>query len=271
MYALCAFRSNPVAASIDTPLHGFLPFPHVDHLHPDWGIALAASANGKTQNGRIQSRIQPHSRLASWQRPGFELGLMMRRAIQENPAATASSLVVTASSPGGRPSASATSTPSPSLTRSASSSPSTPSPKGPPASAARPSATRRPPQPRRSNRALSSRPRQHTEPGPHRQVFVHGAENPWISSFTDAPDVLQFVNPSMAKSFPSSEPVAPTISFEPRFVRSLSPGKKAPICSRSGSRSTARFRISRSIPRLLPLLRHARFARHSATPAPPSS
>jgi rhamnose utilization protein RhaD (predicted bifunctional aldolase and dehydrogenase) len=38
---------NPVAASIDTPLHGFLPFRHVDHLHPDWGIALAASANGK--------------------------------------------------------------------------------------------------------------------------------------------------------------------------------------------------------------------------------
>jgi rhamnose utilization protein RhaD (predicted bifunctional aldolase and dehydrogenase) len=37
MYPLCAFRNNPVAASIDTPLHGFLPFPHVDHLHPDWG------------------------------------------------------------------------------------------------------------------------------------------------------------------------------------------------------------------------------------------
>ena len=49
MYPLCAFRNNPVAASIDTPLHGFLPFPHVDHLHPDWGIALAASANGKAR------------------------------------------------------------------------------------------------------------------------------------------------------------------------------------------------------------------------------
>src|SRR5271155_6254252 len=46
MYPLCTFGNNPVAASIDTPLHGFLPFPHVDHLHPDWGIALAASANG---------------------------------------------------------------------------------------------------------------------------------------------------------------------------------------------------------------------------------
>ena len=49
MYPLCTFRNNPVAASIDTPLHGFLPFAHVDHLHPDWGIGLAASANGKAK------------------------------------------------------------------------------------------------------------------------------------------------------------------------------------------------------------------------------
>jgi len=47
LYPLCTFGNNPVAASIDTPLHAFLPSPHVDHLHPDWGIALAASANGK--------------------------------------------------------------------------------------------------------------------------------------------------------------------------------------------------------------------------------
>ena len=45
-YPLSAFGENKVAASIDTPLHAFLPFEHVDHLHPDWGIALAASANG---------------------------------------------------------------------------------------------------------------------------------------------------------------------------------------------------------------------------------
>src|SRR5262245_14569824 len=42
-YPLCAFGENRVAASIDTPLHAFLPFDHVDHLHPDWAIALAAS------------------------------------------------------------------------------------------------------------------------------------------------------------------------------------------------------------------------------------
>src|SRR6201996_39578 len=45
-YPICAFGNNGVAASIDTPLHGFLPFEHIDHLHPDWGIALAAAANG---------------------------------------------------------------------------------------------------------------------------------------------------------------------------------------------------------------------------------
>src|SRR5207247_1343961 len=45
-YPLSAFGENRVAASIDTPLHAFLPFPHCDHLHPDWAIALAASANG---------------------------------------------------------------------------------------------------------------------------------------------------------------------------------------------------------------------------------
>ena len=46
LYPLCAFGDNRVAASIDTTLHAFLPFDHVDHLHPDWAIALAASANG---------------------------------------------------------------------------------------------------------------------------------------------------------------------------------------------------------------------------------
>jgi rhamnose utilization protein RhaD (predicted bifunctional aldolase and dehydrogenase) len=47
LYPLCVFGTNAVAASIDTPLHAFLPFKHIDHLHPDWGIALAAAANGR--------------------------------------------------------------------------------------------------------------------------------------------------------------------------------------------------------------------------------
>ena len=85
MYPLCTFRNNPVAASIDTPLHGFLPFPHVDHLHPDWGIALAASANGKSKMEEFNSEFGHSLVWIPWQRPGFELGLMMRKAVEENP------------------------------------------------------------------------------------------------------------------------------------------------------------------------------------------
>jgi rhamnose utilization protein RhaD (predicted bifunctional aldolase and dehydrogenase)/NAD(P)-dependent dehydrogenase (short-subunit alcohol dehydrogenase family) len=85
MYALCAFRNNPVAASIDTPLHGFLPFRHVDHLHPDWGIALAASANGKEKMEQFNREFGHHLIWVPWQRPGFELALMMKRAVEKNP------------------------------------------------------------------------------------------------------------------------------------------------------------------------------------------
>jgi rhamnose utilization protein RhaD (predicted bifunctional aldolase and dehydrogenase)/NAD(P)-dependent dehydrogenase (short-subunit alcohol dehydrogenase family) len=85
MYAVCAFRNNPVAASIDTPLHGFLPFPHVDHLHPDWGIALAASANGKEKMEEFNREFCLKLIWIPWQRPGFELALMMQRAVEGNP------------------------------------------------------------------------------------------------------------------------------------------------------------------------------------------
>jgi rhamnose utilization protein RhaD (predicted bifunctional aldolase and dehydrogenase) len=76
---------QPVAASIDTPLHGFLPFPHVDHLHPDWGIALAASANGLAKMEEFNREFNHSLVWIPWQRPGFELGLMMRRAVANNP------------------------------------------------------------------------------------------------------------------------------------------------------------------------------------------
>jgi rhamnose utilization protein RhaD (predicted bifunctional aldolase and dehydrogenase)/NAD(P)-dependent dehydrogenase (short-subunit alcohol dehydrogenase family) len=85
LYPLCSFRGNPVAASIDTPLHGFLPFPHVDHLHPDWGIALAASANGKEKMEEFNREFGHSLVWLPWQRPGFDLGLTMRRAVRENP------------------------------------------------------------------------------------------------------------------------------------------------------------------------------------------
>ncbi len=84
-YPLCTFGLNPVAASIDTPLHGLLPFPHVDHLHPDWGIALAASANGLERMQEFNQRFDHHLAWVPWQRPGFELGLMLRQAVERDP------------------------------------------------------------------------------------------------------------------------------------------------------------------------------------------
>jgi len=85
MYALCAFRNNPVAASIDTPLHGFLPFTHVDHLHPDWAIALAASANGRSRMEEFNRALGHKLVWVPWQRPGFELAMMLKRAVADNP------------------------------------------------------------------------------------------------------------------------------------------------------------------------------------------
>lgn len=85
LYPLGAFRANPVAASIDTPLHGYLPFPHVDHLHPDWGIALAAAANGERKMEEFNREFNHRLVWIPWQRPGFELAMMMKHAVAENP------------------------------------------------------------------------------------------------------------------------------------------------------------------------------------------
>ena len=84
-YPLCAFGENKVAASIDTALHAFLPFPHVDHLHPDWAIALAASANGAQKLEEFNRQFGRKIAWVPWQRPGFELALMLRQAVQDNP------------------------------------------------------------------------------------------------------------------------------------------------------------------------------------------
>ncbi len=78
----CIFDLNSKAPSIDTPLHGFLPFKHIDHLHPDAAIAIAASKDGKqiTQklfNGTIG--------WVDWQRPGFDLGLQLKECLDQNP------------------------------------------------------------------------------------------------------------------------------------------------------------------------------------------
>jgi rhamnose utilization protein RhaD (predicted bifunctional aldolase and dehydrogenase)/NAD(P)-dependent dehydrogenase (short-subunit alcohol dehydrogenase family) len=86
-YPLSAFAENRVAASIDTPLHAFLPFAHVDHLHPDWAIALAASANGKRKLEEFNKQFDRRIVWLPWQRPGFELALMIERAVKDNPGA----------------------------------------------------------------------------------------------------------------------------------------------------------------------------------------
>ena len=85
LYPLCTFGKNPVAASIDTPLHGFLPFAHVNHLHPDWGIALAAAANGRERLDELNRRFGHRLVWVPWHRPGFELAMVLRRAVNENP------------------------------------------------------------------------------------------------------------------------------------------------------------------------------------------
>jgi rhamnose utilization protein RhaD (predicted bifunctional aldolase and dehydrogenase)/NAD(P)-dependent dehydrogenase (short-subunit alcohol dehydrogenase family) len=84
-YPLSAFGANRVAASIDTPLHAFIPAPHVDHLHPDWAIALAASANGKQKLDEFNARFGRRIIWVPWQRPGFELALLIEAAVRDNP------------------------------------------------------------------------------------------------------------------------------------------------------------------------------------------
>ena len=84
-YPLCTFGNNPRATSIDTPLHAFLPFKHVDHLHPDWAIALAACANGPAMLKKLWEETGVNLVWLPWKRPGFELGLWLQRAYEENP------------------------------------------------------------------------------------------------------------------------------------------------------------------------------------------
>ncbi|MBK6509372.1 MAG: bifunctional aldolase/short-chain dehydrogenase [Haliea sp.] len=71
----CTFNLNTRAASIDTPLHALLPFAHVDHVHPDAMIALAAAADGEQATQAIWSGSVGW---LPWQRPGFDLGLKLR-------------------------------------------------------------------------------------------------------------------------------------------------------------------------------------------------
>jgi rhamnulose-1-phosphate aldolase/alcohol dehydrogenase len=79
----CTFNLNPRAASIDTPLHALLPFAHVDHLHPDAVIALAASSTGDSATREIYGDSVGW---LEWQRPGFDLGVRLKQYVQSRPA-----------------------------------------------------------------------------------------------------------------------------------------------------------------------------------------
>lgn len=78
----CTFNLNGRAASIDTPLHSLLPFAHVDHVHPDAIIALAASSGGEAATKEIwQGKIG----WLPWKRPGYTLGVQLRDFVAANP------------------------------------------------------------------------------------------------------------------------------------------------------------------------------------------
>ncbi|HOY12596.1 MAG TPA: class II aldolase/adducin family protein, partial [Saprospiraceae bacterium] len=82
LFQHCLHDLNSAAPSIDTPLHGLLPFKHIDHLHPDALIAIAASKDGPA----IMKEIWGDSiAWIPWQRPGFDLGLQLENCVKENP------------------------------------------------------------------------------------------------------------------------------------------------------------------------------------------
>ena len=76
----CIFDLASKAPSIDTPLHGFLPFKHIDHLHPDAAIAIAAAKDGKKITEEL---FNGEIGWVDWQRPGFDLGLKLRACLNE--------------------------------------------------------------------------------------------------------------------------------------------------------------------------------------------
>ncbi|NQX40633.1 rhamnulose-1-phosphate aldolase/alcohol dehydrogenase [Pedobacter steynii] len=78
----CIYDLESKAPSIDTPLHGFLPFAHIDHLHPDAAIAIAASADGEQITNEL---FNGTIGWVPWQKPGFELGLQLRKCLDDRP------------------------------------------------------------------------------------------------------------------------------------------------------------------------------------------
>ena len=82
MFAHTTFNLNPRASSIDTPLHGFLSGKHVDHMHPNAVIAIAASRRCEELTQEIFGGAMEY---VPWMRPGFELGLAMQAIEKARP------------------------------------------------------------------------------------------------------------------------------------------------------------------------------------------
>ncbi|MFC6859490.1 bifunctional aldolase/short-chain dehydrogenase [Zunongwangia atlantica] len=78
----CIYDLDSKAPSIDTPLHGLLPFKHIDHLHPDALIAVAAAKDSEKVTKEIWGDTMGW---VPWQRPGFDLGLQLEKCLEENP------------------------------------------------------------------------------------------------------------------------------------------------------------------------------------------
>lgn len=82
LYPHCVYNLNPRASSIDTPLHAFIPYRHVDHTHPNAVIAIAACSRGEALTTEIYG---DEVVWVDWQRPGFDLGLILQAAIKKYP------------------------------------------------------------------------------------------------------------------------------------------------------------------------------------------
>ncbi len=85
LYAHCTYGLNPRAPSIDTPLHAFVPHAHVDHMHPNAVIAIAAAANSEALTREIYGDDVIWT---PWQRPGFDLGLVLADICARHPKAS---------------------------------------------------------------------------------------------------------------------------------------------------------------------------------------
>ncbi|UDL93865.1 bifunctional rhamnulose-1-phosphate aldolase/short-chain dehydrogenase [Lichenihabitans sp. PAMC28606] len=82
LLSFCTYNLNPRAASIDTPLHAYVPYPHVDHMHPDAVIAIAATRDSRALTQQI---FGDEIGWLPWRRPGFELGLDLSRFAADHP------------------------------------------------------------------------------------------------------------------------------------------------------------------------------------------